>query len=200
MRKVLFVPIVLMVTALCASTIIAQTPGPPAGGSDRNLRDSASDLKGRSNELERVTRDTKKSENRTTSTTTPNFPQIKEDFEQIQIINTDVLQKAASSPAYQKISEAAAEIRKRALRLRSNLFTSEAMKKPKAAETSEKQELPPLITSLDSSIASFTSSPIFQNTNSVNAEDSLKAQKELERIIGLSERIALEADRLQKQD
>jgi hypothetical protein len=204
MSKRLLLAAVLVITPTLTS-VVAQTPGPPAGGSDRNLRDEMSPIKGRSNEMERVKRDAEKPEKsnqpgKSESRPAPNFAEIKEDFERIQIINNDVLQ-ASGTPDVQVISESAAEIKKRAIRLKSNLFPPESGKKSKEPKPApEDQELKSLLTSLDNSIASFTRSPIFQNAKVVSPEDSTKAQKELENIIKLSTRIALEADRIKKSN
>lgn len=199
-RRLLLAAVLIITPAL--SSVVAQEHGPPAGGSDRNLRDESSPIKGRSNEIERVKRDAEKPEksNRPESRPAPNFTEIKEDFERIQIINNDVLQ-ASGAPDYQVISDSAAEIKKRAIRLKSNLFPPESGKKSKEAKPGpEDQELKSLLTALDASIASFTHSPIFQNTKIVNPEDSTNAQKELENIIKLSARIGLEADRRKKSN
>lgn len=125
MKKNLLLAIVIaIVTTL---PVVAQDHGPPTGGSDKNLRDSASDVKGRSNEMERVKRDIEKTEKETATGAAPGFSQIKEDFERIQIVNSDTLQvNAAGPPAYGSIAEAAAEIEKRALRLKTNLFPTKS--------------------------------------------------------------------------
>ncbi|HKY26492.1 MAG TPA: hypothetical protein VJM12_00945 [Pyrinomonadaceae bacterium] len=208
MSKRLFLAAVLIITATLSS-VVAQEHGPPSGGPDRNLRDEASPIKGRSNEMERVKRDAEKRESRASRESSPasNFAEIKEDFERIQIINADVLQPSASSgtPDYQVISDSAAELKKRAIRLKSNLFPPQSGKKSKEASKDsgpgfEDQALKSLLTSLDNSIASFTHSPIFQNSKVVNPEDSTNAQKELENIIKLSARIELEGERIKKSN
>lgn len=201
MKKHLFLPIVIAV--LTTLPVVAQDHGPPAGGSDKNLKDSTSDVKGRSNEIERVKRDLEKPESETaTGAAPPGFSQIKEDFERIQIINSDVLQVNAPSgiPAYERIAEAAVEMEKRALRLRTNLFPppkSEKQSKEKPPSPAD-QELKALLPALDKAIADFTHSSIFQNTGVAHAEDVATAQKELEKVIKLSAGIKLEADRLKK--
>lgn len=207
MTKLLFLAAVLVITPILLSSAVAQEHGPPAGGSDKNLRDSASDLKGRSNEIERVGRDAKKPDSRgrdaenPDSLPAPNFSQIKEDFERIQIINSDDLQANASSlkADYERISEAAAEIEKRGIRLKSNLFPPKSTKQSKESEPgTEDQELKSLLTLIDNSINSFTHSPIFQDSKVVNPQDSTNAQKELDAIIKISARIKNEADRMKK--
>src|SRR5688572_3882836 len=94
----LLAAIVLIIMPALWSSVVAQEHGPPPGGPDRNLRDSSTDLKGRSNEIERVRRDAEKrdTEKRENPPIT-NFAEIKEDFERIQLINSDVLQARAPS-------------------------------------------------------------------------------------------------------
>jgi hypothetical protein len=205
MNKQLFLAALLLFTPTLLSSAVAQDHGPPAGGSDRNLRDSASDLKGRSNEIDRIERDAKKTDSRVRdaeepeSLPAPNFPQIKEDFERIQIINSDVLQAIASKPDYGRVSESAGEIEKRAIRLKSNLFAPKSTKQSKENEpVAEDQELKSLLTLLDNSIGTFTQNPMFQNSKVVNPQDSTNAQKELDAVIKISARIRIEADRMKK--
>lgn len=207
MTKRLLLVAVLVISPALLSSVLAQDHGPPAGGSDRNLRDSASDVKGRSNEIERIGRDAEKPDSRLRDTEkpvnppAPNFAQIKEDFERIQIVTSDVLQASASGAKldYERISKSAAEINERAIRLKSNLFPPKSTKKSKENEPgTEDQELKALLTLLDNAIGNFTQSPMFQNSKVVNPEDSTNAQKELDAVIKISARIGNEADRLKK--
>src|SRR5688572_18461415 len=103
MSKRLFLAAVLVITPALSSIAAGQDHGPPAGGSDKNLRESGSDLKGRSNEIERIGRDAKKpkstaSDAKSETASAPNFAEIKEDFERIQIINSDLFQASVSTP------------------------------------------------------------------------------------------------------
>jgi hypothetical protein len=200
MTKHLLLAIVIASATTLTSPVAAQDHGPPAGGSDKNLRDNASDVKGRSNELERVRRDIDK-----VTTTEPGtasaFSQIKQDFERIQIINSDVLQVNSSSHkfSYERLSEASAEIEKRAIRLKANLFPQKSGKQSKEKGPGVKdQELKESLAALDKAIVDFTHSPMFQNTGVVNPEDAANAQKELEKIIKLSAGIKSEADNMKK--
>ena len=202
MNKRLFFAAILVIVSIPSSAAVAQDHGPPAGGSDRNLRDSSSDVKGRSNEIERVTRDAKKPESRPPENPpAPNFEQIKEDFERIQIINGDVLQAPVPSGGhdYERISESASELNNRATRLRSNLFPPQQTKESKEKQPqAEEQDLKSLLSSLDDSINSFAHSPMFQNTKVVTPEDSATAQKNLDAVVKISARIRNEADRRKK--
>ena len=206
MTKQLFLAAVLVLTPTVISSAVAQDHGPPAGGSDRNLKDSVSDVKGRSIEMDRVERDAKKADSRARdekreSPSAANFAQIKEDFERIQIINGDVLQAPGTIAKrdYERISESAAEIQKRATRLNSNLFPPKSKKQSKKDEaSSEDQELKSLLTLLDKSIGSFTQNPMFQNTKVVTPQDSTDAEKDLDAIIKISGRITSEAESKKK--
>jgi hypothetical protein len=197
MNERLFLAAILVTTTMVSSAI-AQEHGPPAGGSDKNLKEAASDVKGRSIEMERIGREKKKPDS---SRPAPSFAEIKEDFERIQIINNDVLQAGPSNATtdYERVSESAGEIGRRAIRLRSNLFAPDPGKHSKEIKSdTEDRELKQLLKLLDDSIASFTNSPIFKNTKVVTPKDSLTAQEELEKVIKLSGRIKNEADRLKK--
>jgi hypothetical protein len=132
----------------------------------------------------------------------PRFPEIKEDFERIQVINSRDLQAGASGEGldYKKVSDAAAEIKKRATRLKSNLFPAESEKqsKGKGQATEDPQDLKSMLAALDRAITSFVTNPIFQNTKVVDPKDSTKAQHDLETVIKLSTRIKKDADQLNK--
>ncbi len=155
-----------------------------------NAREQFSDIKKRSMELERIKRESGK---RTVSDNlTQKFPAIKEDFEQIQKINSDVLKiKAAkTSLNYSEVLKSVSEIKRRAVRLKSNLFPSEPEEnnepKNKSQAIPETEDIKILLGALDKSIFSFVHSSIFQNIKLVNSDDSLKAQKDLENVIKIS--------------
>lgn len=145
-----------------------------------NAREQFSNIKNRSVELERMKREANKRP--TSEDSTVKFPEIKEDFEQIQKINSNVLQLIGTKPPldYAVVLKFVSEINHRALRLKSNLFTvqqkakKEAKNKPPADEL---QDIKTLFYALDKSVNDFVHSPIFQNINLVNPTDSLKAQK-----------------------
>jgi hypothetical protein len=192
----------MIIAATLSSPVMAQTPGPPPGAGDKSLGDVLPGVKGRSNEMERVKRDVEKPEKKNSAEET--FPQIKEDFEQIQHVNSKVLQANSPgvAPDYAHISEAASEIKKRAARLKTNLFGAESEKQSKQKEDKGEKaqpDLKSLLSALDTAISDFTHSPIFQNTKVVNPEDSTKARRALEEVIKLSARILKEAERLKKE-
>lgn len=91
------------------------------------------DIKNRSIEPERMKR--KANKRPISKNFTLKFPKIIEDFEKIQKINSNIIQLTAvkSSINYAAVSRFAAEINHRAVRLKSNLFSSE-LKEKKAAK------------------------------------------------------------------
>lgn len=182
-----------------ATATFAQTVGTPGGIATGNPKDRSLEEKLRSDEIERVKRAAEKPDRRTDYA---KFPRIKEDFERIQIINNESLQEQASGGAldYARISEAAAEIKKRAVRLKSNLFASDVETPPKENESAleSARDLKSLLAGLDGAIRSFVTNPMFQNLLVVNARSSAKARRDLERVIKLSARLRQEADKKRK--
>lgn len=126
--------------------------------------------------------------------TAKKFPEIKEDFEKLQTVNFNSLQTTVlkANPDYKIINKAATEIKKRANRLRKSLFPEDLTAPAKSANNTaenaahvdlSKADLKQLSILLDNSIYRFVSSNLFQNTNVVNLDDSIKAQNELKEII-----------------
>jgi hypothetical protein len=184
---------------LSATAATAQTVGTPGGITSGNPKDRSIEEKLRSDEIERVKRDAEKLATRPD----PEFPRIKEDFERIQIINNNVLQAQASGGAldYARISEAASEIKKRAARLKTKLFTSDSGKSPKEKETEADgaRDLKSLLAELDGAISGFVTNPMFKRLRVVDAQHSAKARRDLERVIKLSARVRREADKKRKR-
>lgn len=169
-----------------------------------NAREQFSDIKKRSMELERIKRDANRKS--VSENFTLNFRAIKEDFEQIQKLNSSILelnvvQMPENLPA---LSKFVSEIKRRAARLRSNLFSSETDENAEPANepqnVSEKQDVAMLLVALDKSLDSFVRSPVFQNINLVNSDESLKAQQDLENIIKISAAIKAKAKKPSRGD
>lgn len=169
-----------------------------------NAREQFSDIKKRSMELERIKRESGK--RAVSDNLTQKFPAIKEDFEQIQKINSDVLKLTAAKQSlnYSAVLKSVAEIKRRAVRLKSNLFASEPEEnnetKNKSQAIPETQDIKILLGALDKSIDSFVHSSIFQNIKLVNSDDSLKAQNDLENVIKISSAIKEKIKRSNEND
>jgi len=133
----------------------------------------------------------------------PSYSRVAEDFEQLQV-RSHQLSAAASGdarPEYKQIREHAAEIRRRALRLEQTLVLPEAGDAPKQkkAEVAFTPEwLASAVASLEAAVKSFAWNPAFQQPDVVVLENSLKARRDLEEILRLSERIGKAAEVLGK--
>jgi hypothetical protein len=202
-RLILLAPFVLAF-AFCQS-VLGQSPAPPGAG-DKNLSDRS--IKDRSIELERIKREMDKENSASKDKTVPmNFAQIKEDFEQIQVVfdkGIVTTYKMSNPINYAKISESAAELKDRATRLRSNLFPDRPKKsKDKKEEVAyvpvsgaPSEAVKNLIVNLNDSLATFVASPIFQNAKVVDPKESEKARKDLETIIAQSTQLEQEAGKV----
>jgi hypothetical protein len=131
--------------------------------------------------------------------------QIAEDFKRIQTVNNSMMAAVmgADSPDYGLVSEATAEIRKRAARLRTNLPLPEPEAKDggKAADYKSPGDAPQLkaaLMRLDGALMSFVQSSVFKNTGVVDADDGAKARRDLEEVIELSRLINKDAGRMSK--
>lgn len=155
-------------------------------------RNQNAEIKNRSIELERVRQEGEKP-NLPKDALNINFSEIKEDFERIQVVNTNSLQAntVKESLDYRVIFKAVSEIKKRALRLKSNLFpvsskkTSDKERLTKEQNKFSKKELKTLAVELDNTVYSFISNGIFKNIRLVNLTDSQKAENDLRKIINL---------------
>jgi hypothetical protein len=188
---------IAVITLILSTPVLAQQPGSITTGT--SPRDRAIDDKYRSDEIERIKREAEQPER---ANPAPRFPAIKADFEQMQIINSDVLQTDAArqTPDYRQVAAAATEIKNRATRLKSNLFSLAAEKQSteKGARTIEPQDIRSLLAALDDAIQTFVSNPMFTNLNIVDVQHSATARRDLDRIIKLSALIRKEADKLKK--
>lgn len=212
MKKSVFVAGIILVTGIYLN-VDAQISAPPGAG-DKNLQDR--DVKGRSVEMERISRDAKKSDKakkndknqpntevspQTTSDLDLKYPEIKEDFEQLQMSYDSVVKsyKPDATTDYKMIVESSAEIKKRAERLKINLFPNlvaespEAKKEEKTENKDAEKTLRALIMDLDNSVGNFTTSPIFQNLRSPDPAEAAKAQTELDNIMKFSDLVGKKA-------
>jgi hypothetical protein len=133
--------------------------------------------------------------------------QIAEDFERIQVINNKMMSAAmsAAKPDYASIAGTTAEIKKRASRIRDNLRLPKADSEPTTKEPEHKQvvdaaRMKAALISLDRSIMSFIKNPIFKEPGVVDIQHAARAGQDLETIIGFSQLISKDSERLRKDD
>lgn len=189
MIKQLFIAFILLV----ASVLSAHAQG-AAEQAAKAARDRFSDIKNRSVEIERMKRDAGKRSARNDSAV--KFPEIKEDFEEIQKLNADLFKISDAEPAsnYAAIAKLATEINRRAARLQSNLFSpndehdaESKNKESKSKRAAQKaSEIKTLLANLDKSVNKFVHNAMFRNVKIVNSEDSLAAQNDLAAIVKIS--------------
>jgi|GEM_PF-594608 len=193
------------------SSVQAQVTPPPGAG-DKDLRDT--NIKGRSNELERINREAKKNKkdgNQSKNQTEEDklalkFTEIKEDYETIQTAQTAVTDAYTTGAKidYGQIAKSAAEVNKSALRLSANLFPppaekSKEKKNEKKDGTIEEKPIPKtvrdLIIDLDNAVGAVVSSPMFQNLRVIDPKVAEKTKSDLETVIKLSDALQKEAER-----
>jgi hypothetical protein len=128
--------------------------------------------------------------------------QIRLDFLQIQVVNDD-LQAAsrAGLPDLQAVAKSAAEITKRAGRLKENL----ALPKSEAAAQSADAEadmgieqLHSALSVLSNSVVAFAENPVFERLGVIDAKLSLQASRDLDQIIAVSKRIKRSCEKLKR--
>lgn len=122
------------------------------------------------------------------------FKRMKEDFEQLQLTNNRLYETTHSNVVldYAQLRKDAADIKKRAARLKNDLLLPEPEKdeEPKNVGKELSPEDPKaMVSALNDLVKSFVQNPVFQQPNIVDAKLWSKARGDLEAIIKLSEQI-----------
>ncbi len=196
--------IILLIFVILAASVFSNVFGQlaPAGAGDKTLADN--DIKLRSVELERIKREANKNDSTSfapiNSEIKAKFPQIKEDFENIQIAEAAIIKAYTTGKTidYKMIQTSAENINKKAKRLDDNLFATKLEKQDdKSKEKTEKQKtVKELIIALDNSIGSFVSSKIFGNVNVIDPAVAVKTRTDLINILDLSDKLSKEAKKM----
>jgi aspartate ammonia-lyase len=126
--------------------------------------------------------------------------QTAEDFNRILTLHNEIVRAVSSKDDlnYHFVSEATAEIKKRATRVQSNLvlgLSSEDARVEVKAEPKIKDSL----IKLCKEIRAFVTNPMIENPNTVDAQQLVRAKRDLEGFIQLSGLIKKDADRLSKE-
>lgn len=207
MKKFPFL-ILFIFTASVFSSVLGQAAPPgagtPAGAGDKNLGDNA--IKTRSVEMERMKKEARQAEAASFAPVNKDivarFPQIKEDFEGIQIFQTTIVTAYTTGKAvdYVLIGVSAEGMNKKAKRLDSNLFAASSDKEGEKAKadkdpqkTEKTQTVRELIIDLDKAVGDFVSSPIFGNIRVIEPEVAVKTREDLIKIMQLSDSLYAEA-------
>ena len=196
--KHLLIAVALML--LFAASVFAQSPaGPPPISRTNNDRIRQQDMSRREYQLR-------------TFGSEPGGPvdrrrldalmqQTEEDFNRILKLHNEIARALSSKNAlnYRFVSDASAEIRKRAsgVQSRFKLRPEEGYASPKMEEINDTQ-MPEALIKLCKQIRSFVTNPVIENPNTVNVEQLKQARHDLEDLILLSGQIKKDADRLKK--
>jgi hypothetical protein len=125
--------------------------------------------------------------------------QTEEDFNRILTLHNEIVRAVSSKDDlnYHFVSEATAEIKKRATRVQSNLVLGLSPEDARVEVKAEPQIKDSLI-KLCKEIRAFVTNPMIENPNTVDAQQLVRAKRDLEGFIQLSGLIKKDADRLSK--
>ena len=197
----------LLRAALCASALASLTaPALPQGGSrERVTRERRADTL-RELEIKR-----REGAVRDATPQPPPHPALpyarsKEDFRTLQLVNNEIMREvfaagAAGAPDYKRVAAAAAEINKRASRLKSNIRLPEPARKaprPLAVNISNDEQLRASLRALDELIMRFVTNPAFRDPGTVDARHSVTAAENLTKVVELSRAVRLSAEKMRK--
>lgn len=131
------------------------------------------------------------------------YTQIRDDYRQLQIVNNDLAKTVDSSPGLdlKYIEKSVSEIKKRAARLKENLMLPEETQKateqrPRPDIGEDLKRMRASLVVLDNLVMGFVNNSIFDQTKAVNLQAGIKARRDLEEIIELSEQIKKSSERL----
>jgi hypothetical protein len=193
--------VALLVSAVTPQALRAQQPTPPTSGrrSSPSSRPSNATQPSRNNEtvnqraleLEMLSTAGRR-DGSGESGNNRLAKQLIEDFDRLWQINTDTIapMSTAGSVDYKTLSEAAAEIKRRASRIKNTLAIAiEDNKGEKVRYAVEDAKLGSVLSELDRVIKSFIGNPVFRVNSPDDTELRLAARHDLEAIITLSEAI-----------
>ncbi len=191
-RGLLLACAVMSVVFAAAGTARAQRTPPPTS-STRDLSGGEATLSALEKESSAKKRDPKNV-----------MAEINEDFGRLRAIN-EGLRGPGAAPAldYKDISAKSVEVRKRAARLKANLS---GLPKPEKEEKRQKVEVPlddaqmkALLTSFGELMSAFLNNPVFSDMGTLDAQLALKARRDLDGLIEMSEVVKKGADKLGKK-
>jgi hypothetical protein len=205
MKKLMFSVLFVAIVG-ASSTVFAQIPGggTPSGNGDTDFRNDSSRM--RTLELERIKREAFKNDPNAygaiNTSLEAKFPQVKEDFESIQISEAAIIKAYTTGKTvdHKMIEKAAKEINKKSKRLDENLFLykleAEDREKLETKNDTKSLEIKDVIVSLDKALGSFVTSKIFQDHKLIDTEVAKKARIDLANILKASETLAKMAGKM----
>jgi hypothetical protein len=118
--------------------------------------------------------------------------QLSEDFEKLHSINVEKIATLSSAPSldYKTLSDAAADLKNRATRIKYNVLLLQVPDKGEKIRYDDNPDhLASMLPELSRLITSFLGSPVFRLSSPNDAELRLKASRDLDGIIKLSDTI-----------
>lgn len=124
--------------------------------------------------------------------------QTEEDFNRILSLHNEIARALTSKDNlnYQFVSDATAEINKRASRVQHSLALGLSDEEARELEKSKDEPIKDSLVKLCNQIRSFVTNPSIENPNTINVEQMKKARRDLEGLIQLSGKIKKDADKL----
>ena len=131
------------------------------------------------------------------------FAQIREDFVRLQVVNNDLARALAGAEQLdlKLVAKSAAEIKKRAERLKDNLALPEAEegdKSPAATAPADPEQLKTALSQLDGLVLRFASELHAKGVRRFDARSSTRLRRDLEEIVALSGRVKKSSEKLEK--
>ena len=122
--------------------------------------------------------------------------QTEEDFNRILSLHNEIARALTSKDDlnYQFVSDATAEINKRASRVQHSLALGLSDEEARELEKSKDEPIKDSLIKLCNQIRSFVTNPSIENPNTINVDQMKKARHDLESLIQLSGRIKRDAD------
>ena len=199
MNRLMFAPILLLIFAAPVFSQSAPSGAPPTDRMVNTDRVRQQDMSRREWQLRNFGTDPASPKDQRQLKAL--MAQTEEDFTRILTLHNEIARALASnkelSPHF--ISEATAEIRKRASRLQSTLALHLSSDDAPVKEKVDPEMKESLI-KLCKEIRSFVTNPIIENPSTVDAENLTRARRDLESLIQLSGLIKKDADHLSKKN
>jgi hypothetical protein len=131
----------------------------------------------------------------------PTFALVRDDYVRLQVVNNNLAAAASGTLDPKFVADSAAEIRKRAERLKANLaLPAVAREEGRAgpAPKGEPAQLKSELAALDALILGFVRNPIFRDARVADARQVSRASRELDDIIEISGRVRKAGEQLAK--
>jgi hypothetical protein len=164
--------------------------GPGLSGRDRDINQREADIAN----LERGSKPGEKRDPQMI------LAEVNEDFSRLREIDEDLKVVLSSKNAldYKHIAESAAEVKKRATRLKANLTLSAVKDDKRQKIQNPGDDLKPSLTTLEGLISSFLKNPIFSDTGALDNQMAGRAKHDLDDMLELSEKLRKSAEKMSK--